>query len=334
VRRGDVHFATFLPAQDGTLPHKLRKRGTNTAIHMDVALMLKEMGAPMHMSAANVVLAPHVIDQRFIQRIVLLLEPRYTLYSRPTATQRKAAQFDTCRCIHCRKVHRLGTWWCVNGCWAPITYAGIKDSLGHLWQGNDHKAREHELQDVYGMNMKEFGDCLDKAGSSVNAIKHRYKIRADGTSGSTWRETAPTDSRKRERLAMETTSKAAPKAAPAAAALSTSRWTPKAAPPSQEGARPKAATLVSRAEAARPMGERLRPQCAHLTDSVMHKLNKAAKKDKHGDGGYLSHTDKYMRDAVYRMRCESLNPPHPEYFVFHKFVTIRVDGQEGDEFPH
>ena len=80
------------------------------------------------------------------------------------------------------------------------------------------------------------------------------------------------------------------------------------------------------------MGERLRPLCLHLTDGKMHKLNQAAKKGKHGD--FLGHTDRYRRDATCRQRCLDLTPPHPEGFVFKNLVTLRLDGQEGDEFPH
>ena len=134
----------------------------------------------------------------------------------------------------------------------------------------------------------------------------------------------------RERYGAATT-KSVPGAPPAAVALSRSgpTWVQKATVPTQVGPRPKA-TLTPRAEAEEPIGVRLRRLCSHMKDSEMAKLNRSAQKEKHGEGGYRSHTDRYRQDPTYRLRMQSILPtPTPEWLVFRSGEVFRVDGGPG-----
>ena len=82
------------------------------------------------------------------------------------------------------------------------------------------------------------------------------------------------------------------------------------------------------------MHVRLRVFCAHMSDSDMAKLNRAAQKAKHGTGGYRSHTERYRLDDQYRARMEGLTPPTPEFLVFRSGEAARVEGADGSEFPY
>ena len=113
--RGEIHIATAPPNADGTLPIKFNRRGTDCAVYLNVPNTVFQMRTTMVRSALDVILVNEPIGPDLIQRIVLLKEPRYTLYSAPKQSQLDAAESTACTCIHCGKSYRLGTWWCIYG---------------------------------------------------------------------------------------------------------------------------------------------------------------------------------------------------------------------------
>ena len=56
----------------------------------------------------------------------------------------------------------------------------------------------------------------------------------------------------------------------------------------------------------------------HLNDAAVRKMNTAATKvrEKGGYHFYSSHTDRYQRDAEYRIECQNLIIPTPEHLYY------------------
>ncbi len=69
--------------------------------------------------------------------------------------------------------------------------------------------------------------------------------------------------------------------------------------------------------------------CEGISDGQKHDKNKAAKKQK-PTGTYLTHTDRYRKDIVYR--TQMIRQGFPEWLVFRNGNTSRIDGMPGDEF--
>ncbi len=77
------------------LPGKFKMRGTDVAIHIDAAMLKSDI--ELSVSATGVVLVPQAIGPGYIERIVMLHEPRYTLYTRPTAKALVGVAQKDCR---------------------------------------------------------------------------------------------------------------------------------------------------------------------------------------------------------------------------------------------
>lgn len=191
---GHVYLSQFRPAVDGTLPDSFTKRGIDVAITLDVEQMRSDI--EMSVSARGVVLVPQAIDPGYIVRVVQLHDPRYTLYTRPTARAKQAAKKDHVTCHYCGMRHRLGMQWCVGGCWTPLTYQGIHNRIQLIWQGKGINARAREVELVYGFTLQLLYVFLKDPGASVNAIPTALRVGRDGQVGITDRETRPSDARK------------------------------------------------------------------------------------------------------------------------------------------
>ena len=81
----------------GVIPDSFTKRGTNIGIELDGAAMLRD-GIPLHLSHANVVLCARPIEAQYITSVKYFVEPRHTLYKRPTSLALASAARTHCTC--------------------------------------------------------------------------------------------------------------------------------------------------------------------------------------------------------------------------------------------
>ena len=109
----------------GDLPDKFRKRGIDCAIHLNVAMLFKDIPTPIHMSAAGVVLISAAIAVKYTDRVVLLKHPQLTIYSRPKPEQLAAAVGESLYCVACGVEGTRGLWWCLS-CWEPHYVGGCQ----------------------------------------------------------------------------------------------------------------------------------------------------------------------------------------------------------------
>ncbi len=104
-------------------PDKLRKRGTDCAIHLRVDALLED-NIPIYVSAAGAALIPATIAVKYIVRAILHKDPKLTMHSRPRPDQLAAAIGPSLKCLDCGLTHNRGYWWCL-GCWEPLTWVGV-----------------------------------------------------------------------------------------------------------------------------------------------------------------------------------------------------------------
>ena len=237
----------------------------------------------------------------------------------------------------------------------------------------DRKARVRELEVTFGTTTQDLHAKCMLPGALVNAIDVPLRRRAGGERGLLVNlETRPTGEYKRAKLAHAGAASA--KAEPAVPALSVPWRRPagavsaKAGPASPEdspassprvwvrkpagaaaakagpaapGVPPPKAALVPRAAVAAaaqavPNARATRARLsAHLTNANIHNFNKSARKKKDADGEfYTSHTARWRDDAEYRAVCAAKPIATPEWLVYPDGKTARLDGGNGDEFPH
>ena len=156
-----------MPASDGRLPDDFRKRGTDACIQLDAQQFAGEH--TLSMSAAGVVLIPHAVDVKYIARISLLVEPRYTVYTRPSAEALLSTTQTCCKCPLCKKSHRSGTQWCINGCWTPLTWTAVQNRIQFISTDGDRQARSRELDITFGITLTDLhAKCAALAPTSMS----------------------------------------------------------------------------------------------------------------------------------------------------------------------
>ena len=273
-------------SDSGVVPDKFTKRMTNICIELDGAAMLRDK-LTLYKSNANVVLCPHSIDTKYIIAAKYFAEPRHTLYKRPTDQALCLAFGDNCVCTYCNRPHVFGTQWCLGKCWVPITTHAVQDHIAFIPVPS---ARADELQRVYGLNTRSLQQLIDSDyASSIHPLavtmtgeisEYRYTVKPKKQ-----RTTSP----------------------------------PRAPPTAEAGAgRPTHRRPAAGAPWAQPYptygDPAIRGDSSHLKNADVHKFNKGAKKRRDGDyERYSNHTDRYQRDAGYRIDCQSHVPPTPEH---------------------
>ena len=105
-------------------------------------------------------------------------------------------------------------------------------------------------------------------------------------------------------------------------------------PPPKAGLVPRAAVAAAAQAVPNARANRARLS-AHLTNANIHAFDKSARKKQDADGEFwTSHTARWRADPEYRVICAAKDIATPEWLVFKCGKTSRVDGNNGDEFPH
>ena len=274
----------------GAIPDKFTKRMTNICIELDGAAMLRDK-LTLYKSNANVVLCPHSIEIKYIIAAKYITEPRHTLYKRPTDQALSLAFGEHCVCTYCGRPHVFGTQWCLGNCWVPITTEAVQDHIAFI---PVPAARADELQRVYGLTTKSLQQLID---SDYASSVHPLAVAMNGKIGE-YRYTATP---KKQRT---TSPPRAPPTAEAGAGQPTLRRPAAGAPK----APPRYRTYGNAA---------VRGDSSHLKNADVHKYNHGATKRRDSDYEfYLSHTDRYRRDAGYRNDCQNHVPPTPEHLYY------------------
>ena len=111
----------------------------------------------LYKSNANVVLCPHSIATKYIIAAKYFIQPRHTLYKRPSEKALSLAYGKNCVCTYCHRPYVFGTQWCLSQCKVPLTTHAVQDHIAYI---PEPSARADELLRVYGLNTKS----LQKTG--------------------------------------------------------------------------------------------------------------------------------------------------------------------------